>query len=69
MDLDEIEARLVRVASATVERNASLLSSTNPHDGDALIHLGEVLRVFADAGELVIEIKRLRALMHGEGAG
>jgi len=59
-DLDVVENRLVRVSAATLHRNSALLASTNPADADALLHLGEVLSVMTDAGQLVLEVKRLR---------
>lgn len=60
LDLDAIEKRLVRVSAMTVKRNEALLTSTNPSDADALLHLGEVLAVMTDAGELLLELKATR---------
>jgi len=60
LDLDAIEKRLVRVSAATVQRNEALLTSTDPADAEALLHLGEVLAVMTDAGELILEVKATR---------
>lgn len=60
LDLDAIEKRLVRVSAMTVQRNEALLTSTNPADADALLHLGEVLAVMTDAGQLLLELKATR---------
>lgn len=61
VDLDTIEKRLVRVSAVTVQRNETLLTSTDPADAEALLHLGEVLAVMADAGQLILELKATRS--------
>jgi hypothetical protein len=60
LDLDAIEKRLVRVSAITVQRNEALFTSTDPADAEALLHLGEVLAVMTDAGQLLLELKATR---------